>query len=176
MGSGTTVTTVVFERGRKGDLCARIDGKIAFPARGQPQPGEGDEWEVEIVGTNPAGSVFFLRLVRRVATRAERVRQDHQARMRARDIQRAVARDLQADGEALLQALAATPRRVVSLGVKESGVVPWRGGEVTASYGPDVADIRAEPDGLAVVIERQLIIVRGLDVFHGFPQGGQSVG
>ena len=67
---------VEFERGRRGDAMTRIGGRVAFPDRrawrGFPDPQVGDEWEVEIAGENPRGTVYFLRPIRRISTAAER--------------------------------------------------------------------------------------------------------
>ncbi len=46
---------------------AKINGKISFPNRQGQQPKAGDIWEVETAGTNPAGSVHFLKCIRFVS-------------------------------------------------------------------------------------------------------------
>ncbi len=78
---------VDFERGRRGDVMTRIGGRVAFPDRrawrGFPAPQAGDEWEVEVVGENPRGTVYFLRPIRRLTTAAER-----EAKRRAKEQER----------------------------------------------------------------------------------------
>ena len=72
----TKTTTVQFSPARDGGVMTKVDGRVAFPDRrlwrGRPQPQDGDIWEVEIAGENPRQTVYFLRPVRRVSTRAER--------------------------------------------------------------------------------------------------------
>lgn len=67
---------VEFSPARDGGVMTRIGGRVAFPDRrawrGVPAPQPGDEWEVEVSGENPRGTVYFLRPVRRVSTEAER--------------------------------------------------------------------------------------------------------
>lgn len=71
---------VIFEAGRDGNPVTRIMGKIAFPERRGPQPAVGEEWEVIVSGTNPARTVVFLKLVRRISTAAERRAQEERVK------------------------------------------------------------------------------------------------
>lgn len=64
---------VTFEGGRDGSPMTRVNGKIAFPERGGKLPKVGETWEVELAGTNPRGTVHFLRLIRRVGRTVESV-------------------------------------------------------------------------------------------------------
>jgi len=57
---------VKFEASREGKPIVQIDGKTSFPERFGVQPAVGEKWEVEISGQNPAGTVNFLQLLRRV--------------------------------------------------------------------------------------------------------------
>lgn len=57
---------VKFDRSREGGPIARIDGRVSFPERKGHQPRVGEEWEVEISGGNTAGTVNFIRLIRKV--------------------------------------------------------------------------------------------------------------
>lgn len=78
----TTPTTFIveFRRGKRGDVVAFLDsGKVAFPERRGPQPEVGDQWEVTVAGENPAGTVAFLRLHRRISTAAEREEAERRA-------------------------------------------------------------------------------------------------
>ncbi len=60
-------------RGRTGMKARqRVGGRYSFPDRSGPQPEDGEVWEVEVTAQNPAGSVYFLRCIRRISTRAER--------------------------------------------------------------------------------------------------------
>jgi hypothetical protein len=58
--------TVKFEPARNGGVMAKWEGKIAFPAKGEAQPEAGETWEVLSVRPNPAGSVFFLSLGKKI--------------------------------------------------------------------------------------------------------------
>lgn len=44
----------------------RIEGRVAFPDWRGEQPAEGEWWEVEIAGENPAKTVHFLRCVKKL--------------------------------------------------------------------------------------------------------------
>jgi len=63
---------LLFERGRKGNVIARLkSGKIAFPARGAPQPAPGEWWECEIV--KEADRYAIVRPIRRYVKKVTRV-------------------------------------------------------------------------------------------------------
>ncbi len=47
-------------------ILTRVDGRVSFPERNGKQPQIGEQWEVEIAGTNPAGTVNFLRLIGKI--------------------------------------------------------------------------------------------------------------
>jgi hypothetical protein len=89
---------VEFNRGRKGDLVAFIGGKPAFPDRRGPQPCEGDIWNVEIAGENPAQTVIFLRLITRISTLNER----EESESKQRESERAQIQNQKAQGWAKL--------------------------------------------------------------------------
>jgi hypothetical protein len=57
---------VKFDRSREGGPITRIEGRASFPERKGRQPEVGEEWEVEIAGGNAAGTVNFLRLMKKV--------------------------------------------------------------------------------------------------------------
>jgi len=84
----TKTTTVQFSPARDGGVMTKVDGRVAFPDRrlwrGCPQPQDGDIWEVEIAGENPRQTVYFLRPVRRVSTRAEQEQAAAEKRARER--------------------------------------------------------------------------------------------
>lgn len=78
--STPTTFIVEFRRGKRGDVVAFLDsGKVAFPERRGPQPVVGDQWEVSVAGENPAGTVAFLKLHRRISTAAEREEAERRA-------------------------------------------------------------------------------------------------
>ncbi len=52
--------TVTFHRGRKGDLIARWEGRVAFPARECSDVEEGREYEVLQARPNRRGTAYFL--------------------------------------------------------------------------------------------------------------------
>jgi hypothetical protein len=82
---------VSFQAGRDGSAMTRVNGKVAFPDRRGPQPQVGETWDVEPCGSNPAGTVIFLRLVRKVddsvyaAEAAERRAAEEAAQQEAED-------------------------------------------------------------------------------------------
>lgn len=53
----------------------RIGGKVSFPDRRGPQPQAGDVWTVEISGTNPNDSVYFVKCIQRESSLEERLSQ-----------------------------------------------------------------------------------------------------
>lgn len=58
---------VTFTPARDGGVTARVEGRVAFPARRDPRASQvkpGETWEVEIAGENPRQTVYFLRLLR----------------------------------------------------------------------------------------------------------------
>ena len=55
----------------------RIGGKISFPDRRGPQPQAGDVWTVEISGTNPNDSVYFVKCIKRESSLNERLSQNN---------------------------------------------------------------------------------------------------
>ena len=63
----------------------KIEGRVAFPskhAHWDPEPHDGDVWEAEIEGENPRKTVYFLRPVRLLSTRAEREREEREREKR----------------------------------------------------------------------------------------------
>ena len=59
--------TVTFRPARNGGVMTKVDGRVAFPSRGDrraAEPSPGETWEVEVEGLNPRGTVAFLRLLR----------------------------------------------------------------------------------------------------------------
>ena len=58
---------VEFVSGRDGRPMTRVMGKISFPDRQSPTPKIGSVWEVAVSGSNAAGTVNFLRLVREIS-------------------------------------------------------------------------------------------------------------
>lgn len=58
---------VVFEKSKSGGIVAWINGKASFPDRLQGQSANtGEIWEVIICTQNPAKTVYFLLLVRKI--------------------------------------------------------------------------------------------------------------
>lgn len=53
----------------------RIGGKVSFPDRRGPQPQAGDVWTVEISGTNPNDSVYFVKCIQKESSLEERLSQ-----------------------------------------------------------------------------------------------------
>ncbi|NBO22901.1 hypothetical protein EBU94_06155 [bacterium] len=74
---GTIIENVEFEantgENRTGlKAVNRIGGKVAFPDRRGEQPEAGDIWTVEITGTNPKGTVYFVKCLKRESTLEQR--------------------------------------------------------------------------------------------------------
>jgi len=77
---------VTFVRSRDGSPMAKVVGKAAFPdRRWSPPPKVGEEWEVEVTGTNPKGNVLFLRGVRLLSTEESRQREEEEMRRREQE-------------------------------------------------------------------------------------------
>lgn len=72
--------TVIIEESREGGMKCRIGKRTAFPDRKQQRlsqtPQVGDEWEVEIVGTNPRETVLFFRFIAIIETKEERTERE----------------------------------------------------------------------------------------------------
>lgn len=64
--------SVIFSPAKKGGVCTRYEGRVAFPSRDGVQPEDGDEYEVLNAVSNKAGNVYFLTLGKRISTEAER--------------------------------------------------------------------------------------------------------
>lgn len=60
---------VDFVHSREGTPMATVHHRIAYPERSGKQPEVGEIWEVEIAGSNPKGTVYFLRLIRKLGTK-----------------------------------------------------------------------------------------------------------
>ncbi|RLB13323.1 MAG: hypothetical protein DRG82_15890 [Deltaproteobacteria bacterium] len=77
--------TVTFHPARNGGVMTRVDGRVAFPSRGDhraAEPAPGETWEVEVEGLNPRGTVVFLRLLRSPAEIKQRKNRERAARDR----------------------------------------------------------------------------------------------
>ena len=60
------VARVRLETARDGGVMSRINGKASFPARNFPIPVEAKShqlWELEVVGENKSGNVYFFRFL-----------------------------------------------------------------------------------------------------------------
>lgn len=56
-------TFVKFNESRDGKAMSHVDGKVAFPERGGPNPRPGEVWEVQTSGESRNGRAVFLKLV-----------------------------------------------------------------------------------------------------------------
>ena len=62
------MTSYQFEAAKNGGVMTRVGRKIAFPERSGAQPKAGETWECDIAGENAAGTVTFLRVLRKCQT------------------------------------------------------------------------------------------------------------
>lgn len=62
--------TVVFEPARNGGVMAQYNWKIGFPEKRGPQPQAWEEWEVIGATLNPKGTVYFLKLGKKIDVEA----------------------------------------------------------------------------------------------------------
>lgn len=77
---------VTFLPARNGGVMAKINGRVAFPdRRWMPPPEEGDEWEVEVAGENPAKTVYFLTPVRKIDREEERRQREEDKIIKAKE-------------------------------------------------------------------------------------------
>lgn len=57
---------ITFQYGRDGSAMAKVNGRVAFPSKKGPEARAYERWIVAIEGENPRGTVYFLRLVRKI--------------------------------------------------------------------------------------------------------------
>lgn len=72
--------TVIFEPARNGGVMARYDWKIGFPEKRGPQPQPWEEWEVLGATLNPKGTVYFLKLGKKIDVEARAREEERLAR------------------------------------------------------------------------------------------------
>jgi hypothetical protein len=85
---------VQFIAGKNGSPIAYIDRKVSFPPR-DAHVEEGEEYEVEVAGENPAKTVYFLKLIRRISTSQERATAQKEEEVKLREEEEKIDREYQ---------------------------------------------------------------------------------